>query len=131
MFKRLLSLVLAALLIQLAFDAQVASASTDAQKQARLTEKVRMGILKLGTGTDVRVAVKLRDKTRLAGYISEVREDSFFITDTSSGVATAVAYHSVTQLKGHNLSTGAKVAIVALSIAVALLAFFLWLENYD
>ena len=130
MSKKLLSLTLAALLIHLALGARSASASTDAQKQARLAEKVKVGILKLGTGKEARVAVKLRDKTKLAGYVSEVREDRFAITDLSTGLATTVAYADVAQVKGHNLSTGAKIAIIALAVAAGVLAFFLWLENY-
>lgn len=42
-----------------------------------------------------------------------------------------VAYPNVAQVNGHNLSTGAKIAIIGLAIIAGLLAFFLWLENYD
>jgi hypothetical protein len=41
-----------------------------------------------------------------------------------------VTYTDVAQVKGHNLSTGAKIAIISLAIAAGILAFFLWLENY-
>jgi hypothetical protein len=130
MCKKLLSLTLAALLIHLLVGAQSASASTDTQKQARLAEKIKVGILKLGIGKEARVAVKLRDKTKLVGYVSEVREDRFAITDISTGATTMVTYPDVAQVKGHNLSTGAKIAIIGLAIAAGVLAFFLWLENY-
>ena len=130
MLKKLLSLTLAALLMHLVLGARSASAATDTQKQARMAEKVKLGILKLGAGKDARVAVKLRDKTKLAGYISEVREDRFAITDLGTGSTTLVAYTDVAQVKGHNLSTGAKIAIISLAIAAGILAFFLWLENY-
>ena len=131
MYKKLLSLALVALLIHFVIGVPSASASTEAQKQARLAEKVKVGVLKLGIGKEARVAVKLRDHTKVAGYISEVREDSFAITDLNTGVVTTIAYPNVKQVKGHNLSTGAKIAIIGLSIAVAVLGFLLWFENYD
>lgn len=130
MCKKLLSLALAALLIHVVVGVQPASASTDTQKQARLAEKIKAGILKLGIGKETRVAVKLRDKTKLIGYISEVREEGFAVTDINTGAATMVTYMNVAQVKGHNLSTGAKIAIIGLAIAAGVLAFFLWLENY-
>lgn len=130
MYKRHLSLALAAILIHLAVGARYTPASTDAQKQARFAEKVKLGILKLGVGKEARVSVKLRDKTKLAGYISEVKDDRFAITDTKTGATSMVGYTDVAQVKGQNLSTGAKIAIISLAIAAGVLAFFLWLENY-
>ena len=72
-------------------------------------------------GRDARVEVKLRDKTKLKGYISEAGEASFIVVDAKMGVATTVAYPQVKQVKGNNLSTGARIAIaVGLSIALLL-----------
>ena len=108
MYKKTLSLTLAALLIHLVVGAQSASASADAQKQARHAEKVKAGILKLGLGKEARVAVKLRDETKLAGYVSQIEQDRFAITDINNGATTVVTYADVAQVKGHNLSTGAR-----------------------
>ncbi|HXG65131.1 MAG TPA: hypothetical protein VNO70_08480 [Blastocatellia bacterium] len=83
---------------------------------------------KLGIGQDARIEIKLRDKTKLAGYISETGEEHFTITDDKTGVATVVAYHQVKQVKGNNLSTGAKIAIGA---AIVLFAIYLILFNQD
>lgn len=62
-------------------------------------------------------------------FISEAGADSFVIADSTTGAATAVAYTDVAQVKGHNLSKGAKIAIIGLAIAAGVLAFFLILEN--
>ncbi|MCI0389531.1 MAG: hypothetical protein MOB07_12310 [Acidobacteria bacterium] len=129
MFKKSFSIALAALLILVPLGVRPVVAKSKTEKEAKQAEKVKASINKLGVGQSARVAVKLRDKTRLAGYISEVKEDSFTITDPDTGKATVVPYPDVAQVKGHNLSTGAKVAIIGLSAAVAVLAFFLWLEN--
>jgi len=53
------------------------------------------------------------------------------VADAKTGTTTSVTYADVMQVKGHNLSTGVKVAIIGLAAAVAVLAFFLWLENAD
>ncbi len=74
---------------------------------------MKAGIVQLGVGEETYVRVKLRDKTKLAGYISEARAESFVVTDLGTSEATTVAYADVKKVKGHNLSTGAKVAIGA------------------
>jgi hypothetical protein len=61
----------------------------------------------------------------LTGYISEAGKDSFVITNPKSNESKTVPYAEVTQLKGHNLTTNAKVAIwVGVGVGITLL---LWL----
>jgi hypothetical protein len=87
------------------------------EKQNRLAQKVKAAILELGSGPSTRVTVKLKDKTTLAGYVSEITDDSFAVTDLAGAATTSVAYPDVAQVKGNNLSTGAKIAIAAAIIA--------------
>ena len=94
-------------------------------KTEKGAEKIKAAILHLGTGPEARVKLNLRDKTKVAGYIQE----SFTVADANTGATTTVPYPTVTQVKGNNLSTGAKVAIV-LGIAAAVLAILLFFENY-
>jgi hypothetical protein len=110
MIKKCLALMLACLLLPL-LCAAAAAAESKTEKQASLSEKVRAGILKLGVGADARVEVRLQNKTRLTGYIGEVKDDSFTIINSKTGTAATVTYSDVTTVKGHNLSTGAKIAI--------------------
>ena len=124
MFKRIIAAVLTGLLIQ-TLCLGTASATSKEEKQAQRVEKVRAGILKLGVGPDARVALKLRDRAKLAGYISSASDHSFVVTDLKTGDATTVAYHDVTQVKGNNLSTGASIAIgIAIGVGVTLLVLF-------
>lgn len=125
MLKKFLSLAVVGLLINMVSVSPVYAGSKE-EKEARFAEQVKSGVLKLGTGTDARVEVKLRDKTKLKGYISEAGEESFTVVDAKSGVATTVAYPQVKQVKGNNMSTGARIALgVGLSIAVLLLVALL------
>jgi hypothetical protein len=128
MYKKLLSVALVTLLVGFVAVAPAYAGSRE-EKQARFTEKVRAGIAKLGTGEQTRIQVKLIDKTRLDGYISEATQDDFVVVNPNTGAATRVTYAQVKQVKGNNLSTGAKIAI-GLAALAAILAILLFLENY-
>jgi hypothetical protein len=129
MFKKVCSVVLSALLLQAA--AAPAFAATKAEKEARRTEKVRTQLAKLGTGADARIKLELRDKTKLEGYVSEAGPESFVVVN-KAGIATPVAYPQVVKAKGHNLSTGAKIAIgIGIGAAVTLLIVFLYIASKD
>jgi len=110
MLKKSLSLVLVAVLVH-TVSAIPVFAGTNAEKDAQFAEKVRANILKLGTGPDALVKIKLRDKTKLEGYISEAGTDSFVVMNAKTGVATTVAYPQVKTVRGNNLSTGVWIAI--------------------
>jgi len=101
-------------------SSETAWAGMKPDKQAQFAEKVKAGVARLGVGPEARVTLKLRDKTKLTGYISEAREDAFVVTNAETGRQTAVAYANVAQIKGQNLSSGKRVAIV-LGFLVALL----------
>jgi hypothetical protein len=102
-----------------------ASAKSKAEKAAEFGAKVKRELAKLGTGPEARIEVKLRDKTKLKGYISKLGEDSFAITDPKTGTETNVLYPNVTKATGANMSTGAKIAIV-IGIGIGVL-FLVWI----
>ncbi|MCI0390788.1 MAG: hypothetical protein MOB07_18740 [Acidobacteria bacterium] len=131
MFRITLSWLLAGSLVLALFCAPSVFGESKAEKEEQRTEKVKAGIARLGIGNEARVKVKLRDGRKLAGYIKEAGDDSFVIADLKDGATITVPYPDVAQVKGHHLSKGAKIAIISLSIAVGVLAFFLWLENAD
>ena len=70
--------------------------------------------------------VKLRDKTKLKGYISGASAETFSVTDLKTGATATVAYPDVTRVRGHNLSTGATIAIAA-GVAVGVTLLVIWL----
>lgn len=127
MLRKCLSLVLAISVFQL-INAAPAVAATKAEKEARAAEKVRAAVLKLGTGERARVRIKLRDKTKLEGYVGHAGADSFTVVDLKTGAATAVTYPSVKQAQGNNLSTGAKIAI---GIGIAALVLVIIIATVD
>lgn len=126
MFRKSIAYVLISALFASLFVAPSALAKTKEDKALEHAAKVRTEIAKLGTGTDARIAVKLRDKSKVAGYVSQVGEEAFVITDLKNGATTTVPYPNVTQVKGNNLSTKAKIAIGAgVAVGVIMLIFLL------
>jgi hypothetical protein len=118
MFKKLGTFILIGLLLNLGFLQTSVLANSKEDKQ---TAKIKTAIFKLGTGKNARVVLKLQNKTELRGYISEISDESFTIVNESNNSSSKIPYPEVKQLKGNNLSTGAKVAIV-FGIFAALIA---------
>lgn len=129
MLKKICSVVLAGLMLQAA--ALPAFAKSAAEKEARRGEKVRTQLAKLGTGSDARIKLILRDKTRLEGFVSEASATTFAVTD-AAGTTTTVGYGQVSKARGHNLSTGAKIAIgIGIGAGVTILILLIWLSSVD
>ena len=120
--RKILSLLLAGLLL-VTLTARPALASSKGEEETRFIEKVKAGIGKLGTGPDALVEIKLRDKTKLKGYVGEIGDGYFTVIDARTGTSTVVDYAQVKQAKGNNLSKGAKIAIgiaIVLGIVIAI-----------
>jgi len=130
MIRKLISLILIILLAAFAVNAKVIG-NSPLEREAQRDAKVKEAIRALGTGELARVRLKLKDGKKLEGYISESGEESFVVTTPRTGVTTTVAYPQVGQVKGHNLSTGAKIAIgvgilAVVAIAVVVIAVGNW-----
>ena len=131
MLRTTLALALAAFLITTALP-QPAGANSQLQKRIKFAEKVKAGIAKLGAGRDTRIKVKLQDKTKLEGYISQIEDTSFVVTSLQTGAATTVAYPDVTQVKGHNPTTNQKIALwVGIGVGVFLLCLLIAIASCD
>lgn len=124
MLKKVLYVVLVGFLFSAA-GVRLAYAGTKEEKETRFASKVKEGISKLGTGEQARLEVKLRDKTKLKGYVSEAGQDSFVVVNEKSNATSTVSYSQVKQVKGNNLSTAAEIAlgigIIILPIAIVVL----------
>lgn len=124
MLKKALSMLLAILLVNLVTMPFV-FANTNPEKDAKLAEKVKAGIAKLGVGTDSKVAVKLKDGTKLKGYISEITDSGFVVTD-KAGNSTTVPYPNAKQVKGNNLSSE---VIITIGFAAFFVVLIILLAN--
>ncbi len=126
MLRRILGLALVGLLVNVSCESQ-ARASSDESKQARLAGKVKKEIARLGTGPDARVEVKLYDGTKVKGFVSEIADEYFVVTDAKTGAATRVSYPQVKQLLGRGDGKGKRIAVGFAISAAALIGFALLL----
>lgn len=110
MLKKYLVVGMSILVLNVSFSS-VAFAESKEDKERKHTEKVKESVIKLGQGPEARVTVKLKNGTKVKGYISQIDGSKFFVVDDATGAATEIPYPQTKQVKGNNLSTGVKVAI--------------------
>jgi hypothetical protein len=84
--------------------------------------EVKAQVTKRGVGKQSRVRVSLRDGTVVKGYISEVDDSSFALTDQKSGKVTTISYEEVGKINRQGLSKPAKVLIICGVTVGALIA---------
>jgi hypothetical protein len=122
MFKKAIAVALTAIVSCLSSIAQAQSETGgQAQGQPDRAASVKAKMRKMGVGERSVVRVKLKDGTELLGYLSQIENDSFTITDKATKKATSVSYGDVLSLKGKGLPTSAKV-LIAVGIGVAVTA---------
>ncbi len=79
--KKITTLIVVTLLIQMLF-VHSAFAGT---KEEKFAERVKTEIAKLGTGTDAKIKLKLKDGTKIKGYVMEADEDQFVVMNSKTG----------------------------------------------
>lgn len=126
MFKKYFTVIVTVLVVNL-FLCNVAFAKETNLERA---EKTKAAIAELGTGTDAKVQVKLYDGTKIKGYVTEVNSTGFSVMNEKTKTINEVPYPAAKQVKGNNLSTGAKIAIgVGIGIAATILVLYLIVVN--
>ena len=60
--------------------------------------KARAKVSQLGVGQSARVDVKLKDQTKIKGYISGAEQDSFTVVDKVTGDSHSVSYNDVLEV---------------------------------
>ncbi len=98
MFKKILSLALIVLLLNAVGNNAAYAAGAKQEKGERKAEKIKASILKLGTGKEARVAVRLKNRSIVEGYVSEASDKTFVVVAEKSGVITTIPYLQVNKL---------------------------------
>lgn len=121
MLKRLFSIGLVILLFH-AGNSLLVSDIVKAGQGDAASEKAKADVAKRGTGPKAKVNVKLKDKTKLKGYINQTGSDSFTLADSETGQMRTLAYAEVSEVKkSGGLSLLTKIGI-AVGIFVGVLA---------
>ena len=96
MTKNLISLLLSNALVLFVCSSSL-GASFQGEKEAKVTADVKARIAKLEIPTQVEIT--LHDKTKLKGFVQEIAEDHFVVSDLKTAAMTNVAYTQVKQVK--------------------------------
>ena len=117
MFRRALAVMVSGMLWASALGSQPARA----QEAARSAERARAEVQRIGVSQKARVEVRLRDGTRLKGYVSTAADDTFVVTEQKTGAIRTVAYADVVRVtkSGGGLSAKGWVLIAAAAAAAA------------
>jgi hypothetical protein len=75
------------------------SSGTQISKEAKHAEKIKRSVFRSAVGPGNDIEVKLRDKTKLSGYLSEITDDYFVVTDPRTGVKTTLEYGQVDKVR--------------------------------
>jgi hypothetical protein len=99
--KKVLAIILMGMLVTMAVGLRPVNAQSvqDAGQEDSRAAKGRVDVLKLGVGERARVEVKLRDNSKLKGYIGEANEDFFTVVDSKSGSNQRIEYADVEKVK--------------------------------
>lgn len=103
---------------------------------ALAVDKIKTKITRLGIGEKARAQIKLRNGQRIKGYVSNVGEKDFALTDGKSGQTTTISYADVVEVKKPGMSKRTKILLgVGLGV-VATAAILAWavthsLSNFD
>ena len=122
-----LVLVLAVTSNSMALMAGQTADTTNQIPGSKNAAKVKAEVQKRGIGKQARVKVTLRNETEVKGYVSQIDDASFQITNPKTQGVTTVAYADVKKVRGPGLSKVASIAIgiVAVAGALVLIAFLL------
>ena len=136
MFNRMLTHFIIVALLGAFVTTPATYANTKENKDARRTAQIKEGLAQLGKGREAQVQLKLRDHRKLTGFIEAVEAETFSFNEAATGATTSLRYAEVAQVKGHNLSTGKKVAIgvgigIGVLLLVAIVALQAWPDGTD
>ena len=135
MLKTNLSLLVAAMIL-LATVSQPAAASQSADgggRQDPTVEQVKSKIARLGIGAKAKATIKLKNGTKVKGYVAQADEEDFVIRDRKTDAPTTIRYADVLKVednKGH--STARNIAIgVAIGVGAVLTIIGITIAHLD
>ncbi len=113
MLKELASVLTMVSLLGSTLFCDVASAANKEEKEAKQVAKIKQRVAKMGIGEKAVIRVELKGKDNpIKGYVSEVGEENFSVTNFKTKEITQVAYREVVWMKGKGLPRAAKIGLV-------------------
>lgn len=125
MKKALISLLLVVMIVS---SVGICIAQKTTNDPPRQTEIIRAKVAKLGTGGNVKVEVELFDRSSYVGYISEINDHGFALTDRK-GQPNRINYADVKTL--HHKSGSHAALWMAVSAGIGVLAAILIIKSLE
>ena len=127
MLKTYLSLLVVMLLLATIPEAALAKQSGS---QVPTVEAVKSKIARLGIGAKAKATIKLKNGTKVKGYVAQAGEEDFVMRDRKTDAPTTIRYADVLKVeenRGHStarniaigvaIGVGALLAIIGITIA--------------
>lgn len=99
MLRKLLSTLIVGCFCLNASAAMSQSTEPQKAKQTKHAQKMKRIIFKSGVGPGNDVEVTLRDKRKVKGYVSEIKDDYFVVMEPKSGASTVLDYEQVQKVR--------------------------------
>ncbi len=113
MFYKIVTVVLISLLLHNTLVAQTQPQSPK-QTPAQMQQVLRKA-QENDKAVNVSLSKKINDKKKLAGKVIEVSDADFTLIDSKTGAATKLEYESIRKVNQKGMSTGWKIALVAIA----------------
>lgn len=113
MLKKCLAFLIAVSISHVVFQIPTDAHAQDNKDTQQLAERIKANVAAIGVGA--RVSIKLRNKDKLTGYISQISEKNFVVTKAKEGAKETITYADATEVKVKNekrISTAGKILIV-------------------
>ncbi len=110
MLTKLTTIFLIFLTINLSFALPL-YAQNQNDRDGENLRKVKTNVARIFANKRGKTTVKYKDGTKSKGYITEVKDDSFAVSDSKSGKITNIQYEQVKSVSQYSFPTAAKIAI--------------------
>ena len=131
MLKTHLSFLVAVLLLLVTVPQLAVAKQTSTQ--APTVETIKSKVARIGVGAKAKATIRLKNGTKVKGYIAQVQDDDFVIRDRKTDAPTTIRYADVLKVeenRGH--STARNVAIgVAAGVGAVLAVIFITIAHLD
>ena len=131
MLKTHLSFLVAVMLLLVTVPQPTIAKQTSTQ--APTLETIKSKVARIGVGAKAKATVRMKNGTKVKGYIAQVQEDDFVIRDRKTDAPTTIRYADVVKVdenKGH--STARNIAIgVGIGAGALLLGILISIAHLD
>jgi hypothetical protein len=131
MLKTFLSLLIA--VIFLCGTVTQPALAQQSNSKVPTVEKIKSKVVRMGVGAKAKATIKLKNGTKVKGYVAQAGEDDFVIRDRKTDAPTTISYADVLKVeenRGH--STARNIAIgVAIGVGALLAIIGIALAHLD